>query len=394
MKHRIVILGAGYAGMMAAIRLARSHRHADITLVNASNQFVERIRLHQHAAGQTLKHRPIPAMVGSKHVTFVQGWVTGINPQTRTISLSGQHAPETLPYDTLVYALGSSTNLDAVPGVREHALPIESPTLRPAVEALAATGGRLLIVGGGLTGIESATEIAEAIGTRKNVRVTLLTQAAFGEGLSEKARLHLRRVFTRLGIEVLEHKTITRVERGVATTDSGEMLPFDVCVWAGSFAVAPLAREAGFSVNAHGQIRVDAFLRSVSHPNVYAIGDAAAPLERPGAPIRMACATAMPMAAHASANIAATLAGREPQPFSFAYAIRCISLGRREALIQWVNPDDSPRESITTGRMGVFIKEGICRFTTFSMALERVLPGSYYWPKWNVRHTPAIAVEH
>jgi NADH dehydrogenase FAD-containing subunit len=102
------------------------------------------------------------------------------------------------------------------------------------------------------------------------------------------------------------------------------------------------------------------------------------------APIRMACATAMPMGAHAADVVAAELQGREPEPFSFRYMIQCISLGRHNGLVQMVNADDSPRERIITGRTAALVKEIICRFTVWSMALERRPAGAYRWPHGRV----------
>ena len=389
MNQRIVILGAGYAGALAAIRLAGKTRNADLTLINASDQFVERIRLHQRVTGQRLRQRPVHSLLRGTGVSFVQGRVTRLDLRERLVSVDTQEKPTA--YDTLVYALGSATDIDSVPGVRQNALTIESPLLAEKLAQLAATGGRLLIVGGGLTAIESASEIAEAFPA---IRVRLAARDAFEENLSRKGAQHVLRTFARLGVEVREHTAVTRVNAEAAVTSTGDTIPFDLCLWTGGFRASSLAREAGLAVNGRGQIRVDPTLRSVSHPEVYAVGDAASPIENPGAPIRMACATAMPMAAHAASNIAAQLAGKALKPFRFAYAIRCISLGRHEALVQWVEHNDTPRERITTGRMGAFIKEAICQYTVKSIAFERLLPGSYWWPKSSLEPSAVYAVEH
>ena len=79
---QIVILGAGYAGMAAALRLAHKTRRrpVQITLVNGSAAFVERIRLHQAAAAERVKQRPIQKLLAGTGVRFVQGWVTGLSP--------------------------------------------------------------------------------------------------------------------------------------------------------------------------------------------------------------------------------------------------------------------------------------------------------------------------
>src|SRR5437879_2806832 len=106
---RIVVIGAGYSGMMAALRLSgRTRRHgATVTLVNQSDEFVERIRLHQRAAGQSPAVSTIPHMLRGTGVQFVQGRVTGLDPEHRGVSIETQGGAEEVGYDCLVYALGS-----------------------------------------------------------------------------------------------------------------------------------------------------------------------------------------------------------------------------------------------------------------------------------------------
>ena len=96
--------------------------------------------------------------------------------------------------------------------------------------------------------------------------------------------------------------------------------------------------------------------------------------------IRMSCASAMPMAAHATDNIVRRIRGEPLQPFGFAFAGRCVSLGRRRGILQRVTPDDVALDSFVSGWLGARLKEAICRYTTISLAIERVLPGTYTWP--------------
>lgn len=101
---------------------------------------------------------------------------------------------------------------------------------------------------------------------------------------------------------------------------------------------------------------MDEQFRSISHTNVYAIGDSAE------MPLRMACATALPMGAYVVDLLSDQLAGKsETPPFRFGYAIRCISLGRNNGLVQMVHPDDSPKEQIISGWLGARIKKLVCR---------------------------------
>jgi NADH dehydrogenase FAD-containing subunit len=189
----------------------------------------------------------------------------------------------------------------------------------------------------------------------------------------------LHAVFARLGVTVQEETRISQVEAGVLISASGERIPFDVCAWAGSFRALPLAREAGLPVNERDQILVDAALRSVAYPNIYVAGDSAALTHDPGAPIRMACATALPMASHAADNLHARLTGGEQRPFGFAYFFQCISLGRQDGLIQFVRPDDRPTERILTGRAAAWVKESVCRYAAM-MAATPFGARNHRWP--------------
>jgi NADH dehydrogenase FAD-containing subunit len=121
---RIVVLGAGYAGTLATARLAGRVRpdiqrgQVAITLVNAADVLVERLRLHQLAANRPIVQRPIADMLCGTGVSFMRGMVTGMDVARRTIAVQTDAGAEPLGYDQLVYALGSTIDQDSVPGVR------------------------------------------------------------------------------------------------------------------------------------------------------------------------------------------------------------------------------------------------------------------------------------
>ena len=117
-----------------------------------------------------------------------------------------------------------------------------------------------------------------------------------------------------------------------------------------------LARQAGLRVNERGQALVDGNFYSLSHPEVMVVGDAAAVTHDAGAPLRMACATSTAMGAHAADALCADLRGRVHPPFRMAYLARNISLGRRDGVVDWVTPDDRPRNRILTGRLAALYK--------------------------------------
>ncbi|MCD2195678.1 FAD-dependent oxidoreductase [Actinomycetospora endophytica] len=348
-RARVVVLGGGYGGQLAAQSLAR-RTDATVTLVNDGDRFVQRVRLHQLASGQPVDTPRFTDLLDGTGVRFVDDRVTGLDLAAHRVTLRDGEA---LDYDVLVYALGSHT---AVP---EHAHDVSTPAgaTRLAERLHDGTCRRVAVVGGGLTGLETATEIAE---TFPRLTTTLVTDGALGADLSGRGAAHVRRVCARLGLRLLEHASVTAVHPDGLTLADGTEERADVVVWTAGFAVTDLAARAGLAVDPRGRILVEETLRSASHPDVVAIGDGAAAVATSGDVVRMACATAMPAAQHGARTVAALLAGREPRPWRFRYAIRCVSLGRRDGLVQLVHADDRPRDLVLTGRVAARVKEAIC----------------------------------
>lgn len=360
MRQHVVVLGAGYSGLVAAKLVARQP-DTDVTLVNERDRFVERVRNHQLASGQRLREHPLPALVAGTGITLVVDRATRIDPENRRVTLA--NAVDELTYDLLIYALGSRADVDSVRGVSEHAYALASFEEAGRLRGDLRPGSTIAVAGGGLTGIETAAELAEAI---PDAKVRLVTSGTFGGALSEAGRRHLDDVFHRLGIEVRDRSRITEVRADGLLLDNGEHVAAEFVVWAAGFRVPALATEAGFAVDECGRILVDETLRSVSHPDVYAIGDAAAARRPDGQKLRMACATGAPVAYHAVNAIAARRKGRTPKPLGFGYSSQCISLGRHEALVQFVHADDSPRERILTGRRAALYKEFFVRSAAYA----------------------------
>ncbi|MFJ4525595.1 NAD(P)/FAD-dependent oxidoreductase [Streptomyces sp. NPDC088810] len=365
MQHRIVVLGAGYTGAVAAGRLAKRLHRGDvtITLVNPEPDFVERVRLHQLATGQDLRPRPFSEMFAGTGVEVKLARVTAVDVDRKTVAITATDGPERqeVGYDTLVYALGSGWDAVSVPGAAEHAHDVSSRPgalrLRDRLAALGA-GRPVVVVGGGLTGLEAATEIAEA---RPDLSVALAVRGTLGDWLSSKGRAHLRKVVDRLGITVHEHTVITRVEADTVTTADGRTIPAEVTLWTTGFAVHPIAQATTLEVTDRGRIVVDATMRSVSHEDVYAVGDAAMAIGPGGKPLRMSCASGVPMAWQAADAIAARLTGVQVPQVSIRYFQQCISLGRKDGLIQFVTADDRAVERALTGRWAALYKELICK---------------------------------
>ncbi len=285
-----------------------------------------------------------------------------VDRKTVTVTAAHDHEREELEYDTLVYALGSGWHDGGVPGVAEHAHEIAGRPGAPPPPRPAGRPGR-----GPARGRRRRRPDRPGGRDRDRrdppgpERLPWPPAAPLGDWLSAKGRTHLRKVLDRLGITVHEHAAVSEVRADGVTTADGRTVPADVTVWTTGFAVHPIARATTLEVTDRGRIVVDSTMRSVSHPDVYAVGDAATALGPNGKPLRMSCASGVPMAWQAADAIAARLAGTKVPHVPIRYFQQCVSLGRKEGLIQFVTADDRAVDRALTGRTAALYKELICK---------------------------------
>lgn len=370
--RQVLILGGGYAGMLAAGRLAHLADEASITLVDARSEFTQRIRLHEMLVGARPDTAPYRELLEPKGITFHQGRVERLDVAARrvtTVDVSG--GKHDLSWDLLVITLGSTTGAP-LPGVAEHTVRLNDPEEIAAaavrIAAIAERGGSVLVAGGGLTGIESASELA---GRYPGLKVTLLSRDRIDNGYSAAGVEHIRATLQKLGVRVIERKEILSFDRGVARTRDGDV-PFDLAIWAGGFVPPAIGREAALPVDAAGGIVVDERLQVIGHPEIFVAGDAAS-CNASWGHLRMGCVTASPMGAHAGENARRLLAGEDLRPFDFAFPGRNLSLGRHEGLIQMTDYSDTATERIFTGRVATLVKELIGK-------------GTFKVPQWELTH--------
>jgi NADH dehydrogenase FAD-containing subunit len=355
-REQVVVVGGGYAGLATALGLAGRTRRDDvgIMLVNPVARFTERLRLHQVAAGQQLAELSIPDRCAGSGIEFVTDQVKAIDLDGRALRLEGG---DEVPFGVLVVATGSVADVAAVPGAAEHAFTLE--TLDGAQELARRVSerdeGSVVVVGSGLTGVETAAELAES---HPRLRVTLVGAEAPGSRMGSNGQAYLLAALDRLGVVVRSGVTVTAVLSDAVELAGGELVSADVTVWTGGVRGCPLAEEAGLQVDPHGRIVVDRTLRSVSHPSVYAVGDVAA-VSLPCGVLHGTCQSGIPTGVHAAEVIARRLAGREPRPFRFGYVHQPVSLGRRDAVIQFTRADDGPRRVILTARTAARYKQAV-----------------------------------
>ena len=397
----ILVLGAGIAGLLFTLRLAGkvAREPVQITLIDESDTFTVRPRLHEFATRQRVFRRSFLEILRKTRVQFLQGRVISLDPSRHRITVQDQQQHE-LEYDYLIYALGSMTDRHSVPGVAEYAYslsasgPFSAESLRDALPEIAARGGQVVICGGGATGIETAAQVASVY---PQIKVSLVARGSLARSWDKSVADAVRRRLMSLGVEIVEQSQVEAVCVQSVVLDQGRELACDLCIWAGGFVVSPLAREAGMAVNERDQVLVDPFLRSVSNPEIYAMGDAASPAEDPGvAHVRMSAFTAGIMGAHGADCVSAMLTGKAPTPLSFAYLAQAIALGRHRAIFFPLSPDDRPRPPYIVGWPGSLARVGGIRFVVTAMLAQRRLPGVFAWPgqeRYEQAQRPSLAKE-
>jgi NADH:ubiquinone reductase (H+-translocating) len=381
----VVVIGGGYAGVLAANRLTRRD-DVTVTLINPRPSFVQRIRLHQVVAG-TEEAAVDYADVLSEEVRLVVDTATGIDAAERSVALENG-AP--VGYDYLIYAVGSGSHAPDVAGAAEFAYPVA--TLEAAQElrkALASTPDTdpVAVVGSGSTGLEVAAELAE-----QGRRVTLVCGGVLGPYLHPVGRRSVAKRLARLGVTVVdgEGTKVAEVSREAVRLDDGRELPSAVTVWTAGFSVPDLAARSGLGTDALGRLLTDETLTSVDDDRIVAAGDSAAPS---GHPLRMSCQSARPLGAHAADTVLSRIAGEQPSHINVGYFGQCIGLGRGAATVQIAGKDDTSKPFYIGGRLAAAIKETAIRGMVKELAHEAHKPGSFSWKFKNDKREQALQAE-
>lgn len=374
--HRIVIVGGGAGGLPLATALGDKlgrRGKAAITLVDRAETHVWKPLLHEVAAGRmdAGAHDVDYLAVAYWHrFRFRQGAVDGLNRARRELRLGSvddddgrQILPErVVPYDTLIFCVGSTTNDFGIPGVAAHAISLDTPLdaerfhrrlLAAAVRADGEAGeGRsahvdIVIIGAGATGVELAAEIRQTTRTHavygldkldptRDIHLTLLEAAPrilpqLGERIAKAAT----ELLGKLGIAVRTGERVVAVDEAGVHTADGATLRADLIVWAAGIQAPPmLANLDGLEVNRANQLVVAATLQTTRDPDIFAFGDcAAAPwLGKEGALVPPRAQAARQQAALLVHTMRARLAGRPLPEFRFRDFGSLVSLGELSAV--------------------------------------------------------------
>jgi NADH dehydrogenase len=323
----VSILGGGFAGLTAALELdARRH---DVTLVARSRWFEWLPNVHELLSGvktPDLLRLPLDRIVRGAGHRFVRDEITRIDPVGRAVSTRRRRTP--LPFDVAIVALGGVDATRGVRGVVEHALPFKSVAQcdrigrRLAALARRRRGGRVVIVGGGLEGVEALGEILRRH-RDGGLRVTLVE--ARDRLLPETPAAldaHVRGLCAPWGVDFAMGAPVERIEPDAVVLEDGRSLASDLTIWTGGPAPPALLAASGLAP-AGAWAPVDVSLESKGHPGVFVAGDAA---ELP-TPIARQAYHALDMGVHAARNAERRLVGRDPIPFRPSGKPMLISFG-------------------------------------------------------------------
>ena len=365
--QRIVILGAGFAGLNAARELARQlpgAGDAHITLVDRNNFLLFTPMLTEVAGGELDPHHIVaPPRRLSPRIAFQQGLVHDIDLANRSVVLNvgaGEPRRRTLKADQLVIALGSAPNYHHVAGVREHSLSIKSiedaarirnrvlETLELAnLEDDAARRREILtfvVGGGGYTGVETMAAINDlARATARqypNVQPQEIATILIEPGhrllheLSADLAAYAQKKLEERGVRVMLNTKIADAGPDFVETADSRRIPARMLVWAGGIEPSPMISKLDCPHGHHGGIAVDECCRVPGHSGVWALGDCAEIPKQGGGTCAPTAQNATREGTVAGRNIAAVLRGEEPQPYRYEPIGELSLVGRRAGVGQ------------------------------------------------------------
>lgn len=350
---RIVIIGAGFAGMYAALSAARlrdiqgvSPEKLEIALVAPEPTLVVRPRLYEPKP-ETLT-APLQDVLKAIDVVYVQGSAEAIDTKARIVEIA---VPEgnrkKLSYDRLIVATGSRLFRPNVPGLAEHGFSVDQLddaialdrhlhglSSRPASTAR----NTVVVAGGGFTGIEAATEVPsrlrEILGNDARLRVVIVDRnEAIAPDMGAGPRPFIQDALRKLGVETRLGVGVAALDKSGVTLSSREHIECETVIWAAGMRAAPLTAQIPAERDQFGRLLVDRDLRVPSVNGVFATGDAArAACDDAGNYALMSCQHATRMGAFAGNNAAAELLGVSTRPYHQKAYVTCLDLGEAGAL--------------------------------------------------------------
>ena len=369
--HRIVIVGGGAGGLELATRLGHKlgkPRKALVTLVDKSRTHLWKPLLHQVAAGSMdLNDHEVDYLYQARwhHFQFRLGRMVGLDRSTHEIHLAptlddqGREVipASSLPYDTLVLAVGSTTNDFGTPGAGDHAISLDTPgqaalfhsrllnaCLRANAQAepLRREQLHVAIIGAGATGVELAAELhntlrefvsfgLERINPERDIKISIVEAAPkILPVLPDRLSSAVLRLLEGLHVEVVTGERVIEVSQVGVKTANGREVPSELVVWAAGIKAPDFLKDLdGLETNRINQLVVTQELRTTRDPNIFAFGDCAAcPWPEKDGWIPPRAQSAHQQASYLARTLPRYLEGKPLQPFTYRDFGSLISLGK------------------------------------------------------------------
>lgn len=392
---KIVILGAGYAGLRAALDLASARSRglldAELVLVDRNDYHQVVTWLHQTATDAIPLEQArvsLAELLPKESLSFVQGDVRAIE----TVSQRVLVGDDWLEYDRLIVALGSDTNWPEIPGLREAAFPLrwwdEARALKEEIArqfAAAATADSaearrclmtVIVVGGGYTGVQLAGELAHWTPTLadlhglplQDIRLLLVeAQERLLPGWKASFSQRAANVLRRKGVDVRLNSPLLRVEGRQVTLGEPGGGSTTICagtlVWAGGVRAPSLLAEAGLPTGRDGRVLVNKFLQAQGYPEIYAIGDSALFFDG-REPLPATAAHALRQGEYVAGALVARLQGKTVEPYRPLKLGMLVSLGGNDGV-------GDPLGVPLTGLPAGILKEGVERWYLTTIGVYR-----------------------
>ncbi|ALL70438.1 NADH dehydrogenase (plasmid) [Paraburkholderia caribensis MBA4] len=345
---RIVVIGAGFAGLWSALGAARKldelrvpADQVEVVVINSTPYHSIRVRNYEQPLDATLV--PLADVLDPAGVRRLQGMVRSIDlPDHRVGFESGDSSTQWIRYDRLILAAGSELARPAIPGLREFTFDVDTfegaAKLHAHLLALPErpeAPGRytVVVVGAGLTGVELAAELPARLrgiagdNARAEVRVILADRSAkIGQAMGG-AQPVIEEALRAQGVELRPGVSLESVTRDGVQLTGGEPIDAATVVWCGGMRASPLTAQFPVARDAFGRVPVDAFLRVDSVPGVFAAGDCARILIDGERPSVMSCQHSRPMGRHAGHNAVCDLLGLAMLPLCIDWYTTILDLG-------------------------------------------------------------------
>ncbi|UWU91547.1 NAD(P)/FAD-dependent oxidoreductase [Bradyrhizobium sp. CB1015] len=372
---RIVVLGAGFAGLWAAIGAARKREEIGASVRDIEIRLVDRnsyhnIRVRNYEADLAEVALPLPQLLDPIGVSHGLGEVEAIDPARREISLVTSAGAERLSYDRLVLALGSEVVRPDIPGPAAHAFDVDTYAAALRLEDHLVSLGRsapsaghstVIVVGAGFTGIEVAAEMPDrlaGVGITGNRRIILVDpNPSVGASIGAHARPVIEAALASLDVETRLGVRVASVEAAGMRLTSGEFIPAQTVIWCAGMRASPLAASFPGGRDRLGRLLVDPLMRVADVGGVFAAGDVASSVIDGLHPTVMSCQFARPMGRFAGHNVVADLVGLPMLPLRIDWYVTVLDLGGWGALYT----EGWNREVRATGAAAKATKETINR---------------------------------